>query len=179
MATKVLKSTIDNIGFDFPAALEEHRQALLKHRYTVNEPAPTAHPWVEQCINRVKYPPEDGKPDDFIADYEVVDDTPPPPPAPSFEEQKQRLIGAVAAAEGAYLLKIDPMGKRRLTSMKYADAKSIVEDKRSPADNALIEEYEERAKRVKAINWMAAEMMAEVEDLTPETIDSWVMKPFK
>lgn len=59
---------------DFEAQVEAFRQALLKHRFMKKVAAPTAPRYVEACIVRVRYPIKDKKPDDFITDYEIVED---------------------------------------------------------------------------------------------------------
>jgi len=72
----VRRSDIDKLGFDFEAEVENFRQAKLAHRYTTGEPAPAArHPLVEQAVVRVP-PQEDGQPDEFASEYEIIEDLP-------------------------------------------------------------------------------------------------------
>ncbi len=86
MTVKVLKSHIGSSPF--AAEVEDYRQRLLAHRFTVDVPAPmAASAMVEECIKRVQYPIEDQKPDDFVADYEIVDDL------PSLDTRKAELLG--------------------------------------------------------------------------------------
>lgn len=62
-------------GIDLPSAVQRQIEALCGHRSTVGVAAPVPeHAIVEQCIRRVQYPIEAGKPDEFVADYEIVDD---------------------------------------------------------------------------------------------------------
>jgi hypothetical protein len=52
----------------------EYRQAMLAHRFTADA-APAAPGIIEAAVRRVQPPIEDGKPDDFVIDFEIVDDT--------------------------------------------------------------------------------------------------------
>ncbi len=78
MTCQIPLSIKSRLPFDLDEAVEQYRQAMLDHRHTVNVPAPVApDPIVEMCVRRVVVGPD--KPDDFVADYEVFDDTPPSP----------------------------------------------------------------------------------------------------
>ena len=74
MKIKLLKS---KLPANFDQQVEAFRQALLKHRFTKGKPAPAASHIIENCIIRVRYPIKDKKPDDFITNYEIVDDSVP------------------------------------------------------------------------------------------------------
>lgn len=73
MTVQIPKSQVPD---DFADRVEAFRQALLRHRTTRGVAVPTAHHLIEQCVRRVQYPIKDKKPDDFVADFEIVDDTP-------------------------------------------------------------------------------------------------------
>lgn len=80
MTMRIPLSQVRAAGLDFAADVQAFVQAKLDHRFTVGEPAPVAHPLVEAVVHRVPAT-EPGQPDDFVADYEIIDDTPPPPEA--------------------------------------------------------------------------------------------------
>jgi hypothetical protein len=84
MTYKINQTEIDGLGIDYPAEVEAFRQAKLAHRFTEGEAAPSAPAHIEQAIKRVQV---DGKPDDFVSDYEVVDDRPKEPEAETTESQ--------------------------------------------------------------------------------------------
>ena len=160
MTFQIAKSAIANM--DYPAAVEAYRQALLVHRFT-GEAAPTALPIVEQAVRRIQYPISDGKPDDFVADYEIVDDTPPPP---SDAERKAALVSKIMEAQHLAVDAVMPAGKLRLLTLQANEAK------------ILISQFEVVQQKLAAIEYHGATLEAAVDDLTPDQYDTWQMKPF-
>lgn len=85
MPIQLLKSEIDklskSLGVDFLAALEQHRQAKLAHRFDkphqktgVGSAAPMPiHPIMDNLLLRVRQ--GDDKPDDFVPAFEIIDDS--------------------------------------------------------------------------------------------------------
>lgn len=177
MTLRIRKSQVHP---DFEQAVEAHRQALLTHRFAQPDrktkqsiPRPTASGIVEASVTRV--PGEKGKPDDFIADYEIVDDTPPPP---SLVELKNKLIHEVSKAEQELLASIIPFGKRRLLDIKFHEIMSGGGPKTIP-DTQLVNDYNEKLKRMQGITKRAAQMQSDIEDLTEATIGAWKMEAFE
>lgn len=117
MTLHIPKSQLLRLGTEeeLSARVEAFRQAKLAHQKTTDVPAPVDHPLVEACLARVS---RGDDPDDFVADYQVIDDAPPPP---DLATRKQQLMGQIAEAENAALAKIAPYGKRRLFAMRAAD----------------------------------------------------------
>ncbi len=78
---------------DFEARVAAFIQAKKDHLITIGEPSPTEDRLVESAVRRV---PGDGHvtPDDFVADYTVVDDTPPADPAPTLDQRKAWALDA-------------------------------------------------------------------------------------
>jgi hypothetical protein len=74
MTLKLKKSQVDALPFDFEQAVRDFIAAKEAHRFT-GDAAPSADALVEAAVRRVQYPIEDEKPDDFVADYEIEDDT--------------------------------------------------------------------------------------------------------
>jgi hypothetical protein len=66
------------LGFDLDQAIAGFMQALADHQYTVDQPAPTAHPLVERIVFG------------FGGDYEIEDDTPPSPAVESLDAYVRR-----------------------------------------------------------------------------------------
>lgn len=77
---------------DFEARVHAFVQAKKDHLITEGVGAPTEHHVVESAVRRI---PGDGKtPDDFVADYTIVDDTMPAAPAPTLDQRKAWAIDA-------------------------------------------------------------------------------------
>ncbi len=94
---KIERSTLDNLGFDFDAALQHFSEQKKHHPFTEDVPAPTAHPLVEAAF--------------AAAGFEVVENPPdpspislaPPPPNPIKVAALERLKGIPGKAVGAQL----------------------------------------------------------------------------
>lgn len=158
---QILKSQIGDS--DFVAAVEQYRQALLDHRFTEGQPAPTAHALVEACVRRVAVP---GEPDDFVSDFEIVDDTPPPPPEPTLEERKAKLISESRLKEIAVIGALMPAGKLRLFQMDVQIAAMVPEANRSPQQIELLQHWAEYQDQVHQIQYESAKREAAIEDMT-------------
>lgn len=158
---QILKSQIGD--GDFAAAVEQYRQAMLDHRFTQGEPAPTAHPLVEACVKRV---PVEGEADDFVADYEIVDDTPPPPPEPTAEERKATAIMKSRQQEQADIAAIMPAGKLRLFQMDVNAAMVVPEANRSGYQIELLQRWAEYQDQVRQVQYEGAKREAAIEDMT-------------
>jgi hypothetical protein len=174
MTAKIMLSVLTNMGTtpeEFGEQVEAFVQAKMDHRFKVGEPAPTAPAMIENLVKRV--PP--AGPDEFVADYQIIDDTPPPK---SLAERKGELLSMLAREEQDALNAVLSPAKRRLLGMEVARVSGIQADQRSKSDKAILEESVRIARLGQAIQLHGAKMMAEVEDLTEETIEGWSPKEF-
>jgi hypothetical protein len=168
-------SYIKALPFDFGNAIEAHIKALKAHQTTVGEPAPIAHALVERAVRRVQYPIDAKKPDDFVADYTVVDDTPPPP---TLDQRKTALaVNAQALCQEAMDAASPPL-KRRLADMEAGRAMMVDPAKRTPAQLAAIAAQQARGVKSEAILFHLATLESQIHDLTEQTIDGWKPAPF-
>jgi hypothetical protein len=171
MTFKIAKSVIDGMGIDYAAEVEAFRQAKLAHRFT-GDIAPSAPAIIEHAVRRV---PVEGQADDFVTDYEVVDDTPPPP---SLNERKGRLLDSIRAAEFMSLGNIISPARERLMGMDINHVYGLPEGDRDDRDREALATWATIAKRKQAVQRHAALLEIEVEDLTEADIEAWVPKPF-
>ena len=165
MTFEIPKSVIDSLPYDFAEAVEAHIKAKEEHRFTGNA-APTAPELVESAIRRDQYAVSEGKPDDFVADYVIVDDTPPPPPPPTLEQRKAAAYAQSRAQEVSDIEAIMPPGKVRLMNIDANDAFAVSEDKRTADHKKALQNLAEYNARVAEIQRAAAVREAEIDDLT-------------
>ncbi len=170
MTLQVLKSQL--AGVDFAEVVEEHRQALLAHRFTIGEPAPVAHSMISAAVRRVQ---EVGQPDDFVADFEVIDDTPPPP---SLEHRRNDLLVLVRTAEIAAARAVMGDGKLRLLSLDARTAMLKPVDERTAEDIATLKTLNDVTAKRSAIERHGATLEAEIEDLPADKIAAYKFEPF-
>lgn len=159
-------SKIKALPFDFAQAVTDFVAAKQAHRFTVDEPAPSApHPWVHAAVTRV--PGEDGKPDDFVPAYDIVDDT------PTTDQRKMQLAGEVQRAAAAAIAAVIPPLKARLLAMDNQKASAVDSAKRSATERAAIVDYDARQQRVAAITYKLAQFESQIHDLAENDIDGF------
>jgi len=151
----------------FIQRVEAFRQAKLAHHQTVNEPAPTEHDLIEACVRRV---PRGEEPYDYVADYEIVQ--------PTLDERKQEQAATVHAAEAAALYAKLSLAKRRLLSYQLADVGKKSPFDQTDADKAALDQHRDLAEHAEKVGRHAAQLLADIEDLTEETIKTWRPAPF-
>lgn len=172
MTLKINLSDVKALSFSFDGAVDAHINAMKAHQTTIGEAAPAAHPLVEQAIRRVQYPIEARKPDDFVKDFQVIDDS------PSLEERKTALAQAVHMRATTAIQTIMPPLKQRLREMQYHDALAVKIEDRSSAQKATIAEHQSRTSKISAVMRHLAQQESDIHDLTEDTIDDWKPAPF-
>lgn len=169
MTHRVLKSQVPD---DFADRVAAHAVAMRAHQMSAGDPAPAAPQDVEWAVRRVAV---DGQPDDFVPDFEVIDDTP-PPPTPA--EIRHKLVADLRKAEQDAINAIMTPGKLRLLSLEANKARGIPDDQRSPEQVAVISKHRAILDAIEAIGLNAATQEAELDDLPDADLASWQPKPF-
>lgn len=164
----------DREGFE--NAVKKHIARLKAANFEHNKPRPTADPLVEQSIKRV--PGGKDKPDDYQADYEIVDDINTVPER-SLDEKKRLWHDALIHAEVAAKNAVIPQRKVRLVNLAFSAALNVAEDVRSDADKKTIADHQEMVKKMQDIELIAATAESEIEDLTDATVDNWKLPNFQ
>jgi hypothetical protein len=139
----------------------------------------------------------------FVSDYEVINDD--PTAEQILRAKKDNLIAQVQIAENSAIDKTRlPPGKQRLVNMVLAQiadaddkiAKDIVSSateeekaslnladeiakRRSPEHTQQLAEVETREKRIHDIELQAAMALSDIEDLTTENVDGYVLPTFE
>jgi hypothetical protein len=193
MTLKLALSQIKALPFDFAEEVEKFRLAKIAHQSTEGEAAPSVpHTLVEHAVKRV---PRDGASDDFVSDYEIIDDTPPPP---SLDERKQVLVSALGTAANAAIAAIIPPLKRRLRDLEYHRITGLLSNaKLEKVENETPEERYARAlatlspddlthylahqastRKIEAIVYQLAQGESAIHDLTEQTVGAWKAPAF-
>jgi len=165
MTFQIARSVINGLGYDYAGAVEAFRQAKLAHRFT-GDIAPSAPAIIEHAVTRVPIP---GQADDFVTDYDVIEDI----PVPTLAERKQALVGAVRAMEAAALARIISPARERLMGLDINAVYVKPEAERSDADRALLCRMSQLAARKEVVYRHSAMLEVAVEELTEATIDGW------
>jgi hypothetical protein len=170
MTFRIARSVINGLGYDYAGAIEAFRQAKLAHRFT-GDIAPSASALIEDAVSRVQTP---GEADDFVADYEILEDL----PVPTLAERKQALVAAVRAMEAAALAHIISPARERLMGLDVNAVYLKPEAERSDADRALLARLSQLAARKEVIHRHSARLEIAIEELTEATIDGWAPPEF-
>ncbi|MGM5033514.1 hypothetical protein [Tardiphaga sp. 803_E3_N1_3] len=177
MTFQISKSQVDGLPYNFADEVEKYQQAMLAHRFS-GDAAPVAPGIIEAAVRRVQYPIEDGKPDDFVIDFEIVDDTPPPPEPPTPTERRTKLMFQVQAAQADAAAKVISPARARLLSMDVSRVYAKATEARTPADDAALAQHAAIQARLNALTYHTATLEVEIEDLADDKLDSWQMTPF-
>ena len=193
---KILKSSADLVpDFEVKVAAYAHEMGLWRaHMRRVQDDdargvtgierhwplqRPTAHPLVETAIN-----------ENDEAAYEIVDDG--PSESEILAVKKRDLMARVSEAERIAIVAVVPAGKRRLYEMRQADIASrpvgalrkaamtvgLVGDDMSEDDATFMEMMRQQSQRIDAISRVAAQAHHDIEDLTIDTVDIWMLPVF-
>jgi hypothetical protein len=163
MTARFLKSEIDALDFRFAAAVDEYIAAMDAHKFTVGVAAPIHHQMVQAAVRRVQY--EDRRPDDFVADYEIIDDTPP------LWMRKRNLVELVERNEEEVANKIWPIALRRLENMEYEDM--VSQDNLTKNDRKRLDVIVAKQKKIQELNRKTAHVLATIDILDESNIGSW------
>lgn len=144
----------------------------------------------------IKRTPRSDGATEFTPDYEIV--------GPSFALRKSRLFDAVSAAERDAMAAVAPAGKLRAfqfreqgiraadqaiisaeikrirdeASADVLDVDAFIALKRPAEDTQFLTDQAAREAKRQAIYRWAAGLHSDIEDLTPDTIDAFVVTPF-
>lgn len=151
----------------FEQAITTHILALRAFAHEIGKPRPVSHPAVEACIKREQ---EEGKPDTYVPNYNIIDDSPPPP---TLEEKKGVAHRAIQAAEQAAKNNILPNAKVRLANIKYSIAYGKPEDQRSAEEKEDIASLLLVHKAWQQIDLQSAQAESDLDDLDEAGVDSW------
>lgn len=195
MTLKIPLSHIKQLPFDFDAAVETYIKARKDHLSTTGQPAPMSpHALVEAAVRRVPGSIEEKRPDDFVADYEAIDDTPPEPAKPTLDQRKMVMAAQLGIAANEAIAKIIPplkhrlwdrdharvlgdMGKVKINENEAMDAwraRAIETIRRNaPADHASFVAHEDRKKKIEAIIHQVAMAESAIHDLSEEQLANW------
>lgn len=179
MTRQIFTSQLSNVDL-FKSEVKNHIERLHAFNLQVGKPRPTAHPLVEAAIKRIQVK---GKPDKYVEDYQIVDDTPkaenPEIKAamPSLLDKKMILVQKLREAEMAAIGRILPYRKQRLWRILYQNILQKPEGERTTEDNAYVEKAKATDAAFAAVALKAAYAEAAIEDLTENNIDSWQIPP--
>jgi hypothetical protein len=163
MTAKFLKSDVDALPFRFADAVSEYIEAMDAHKFTVGIAAPIHHRMVQAAVRRVQY--EDQRPDDFVADYEIIDDTPP------LWMRKRNLVELVERNEEEVANKVWPVALRRLEIMEYEDM--VGQDNLTNNDRKRLDIIISKQKKMQELKRKTAHVLATIDVLDETNIGLW------
>ena len=170
MTFQIAKSVINGLPYNHADAVEAFRQAKLAHRFT-GDVAPSAPAIIEHAVRRV---PREGQADDFVADYQIIDDI----PVPTLAERKAVLMATIRSAEAVALARIISPARERLQGLDLNAIYAKLDAARTDADRALLAKAVDIAARKEIVLRHGIHLEIAVEELTEATIDGWVPAEF-
>lgn len=170
MTFRILRTALQALPYDFVRAVEEHRAALLAHRFS-GDAAPTADSVVEQALCRVR---REGEPDDFVADYEVIEDVVPS----SATDQRQSLLAALRQAEISAREAVIGAGRLRRLGLDVSRVLAKADNDRTTDDRAVLATYASIQERLERVQYHAAIQEEALETVSAADLAGWHWEPF-
>lgn len=155
----------------FEDEVKKYIARMKAANFDKNKPRPTAHPLIEASVKRVNQ--GKGKPDDFQADYQIVDDVSDPTVGMPHDQKLDVCASRLHLAEAAAKDKVLNRHKLRLFGMQYTAAISVKDDNKSQADKDIITQFAAIQEAYKKIELTAAEEEARLADMNDVELSAW------
>lgn len=175
MTVEIKLSEIGGQEIIFADLVEKHIAKLHAFAKSIGQPRPTASPMIEMAVARVQ---EKGKPDTYVPNYTIIDDTPAPPPPLNLDDRKNQVHQKLIIAEHEAKDKVMPPRKKRLLSMMYEQAIAKLEQDRTVEEQSNLDTFLDINKKWVDIGLIAAKAEAAIDDLTDDTINDWQLPDF-
>lgn len=168
MTLELKKSEVDALPFNFEEAVQSFIAAKMAHRFT-GDAAPVSHPIVEMAVRRVQYPIDAKKPDDFVADYVIIDDT----PILTLAEKKAALVQRLRQMEAEKINAVITPGRLRLLQLKVEAIGPKLPEEQTEEEKTLIAQLNQCFVAIRAVQMRSAEIEADIDDLSANSIDAY------
>lgn len=160
MTIELKKSEVDALPFSFEDEVLSFIAAKMAHRFT-GDAAPVSHPIVEVAVKRVQYPIDANKPDDFVADYVIVDDT----PVLTLAEKKAVLVQRLREMEVKKTNAVITPGRLRLLQLKVGAIGPQLPEEQTEEEKTLIAQLSQCLTDIRVVQMRCAEIEASIDDL--------------
>src|ERR1043165_1998037 len=152
MTLRISKTEANSLGFDLKAAITAHKIALLAHLKTINKPAPTAHPLVEEILRH-----HEGR-------FEIFDDR-----TPADLRNDLRIAIALGAQDRSAAI-LSP-ARQQLAAIDRTMLQGKAE--RTPEEDARLAEISEQNASLYEIQRHAALLSVELDELPDQDLPTW------
>ena len=151
------KSIADTLQFRLSDEIAAYQAALTAHARTVDKPAPSTHPLVEEIV---KF---------YGGDYEIIDDTPPETSA----QKRARLTLAVQDEAAARMAAIASPARRQLSQIDANRIMGIPVARRSVEDAARFDEIQAENDRLLAVYRHSLTLIVGIEEAADANLARW------
>jgi len=152
MTLRIPKSQADALGLDLTAAVRSFGAALAAHARTVNKPAPSAHPIVEEIVRM------------HAGAFEVFDDRTP-------ADHRQEAQSAISATAMSLANEVLSPARQQLAAIDQNMLAS--KPNRTAQEELRLAEIERQFAALFAIQRRAAVLAVELDELPENQIATW------
>lgn len=155
MALRIPQAQVDALPFDLVASVAAFIEARRDHASTIDQPAPSSHPLVEEIVLR------------HAGAFEVFDDRTP-------TDRRYALnLQVVQIAQERINAVLSP-ARQNLALMDIQVIRSKAEDDRSEAEVATLAAAELALSRIAEIQRHAAALCVEIDELADNSLKTWL-----